>query len=149
MPGPFEAREGREEEVVTGLESSNLRKLYAVSAALTGIVFLIAAASAGLDIGLGILYGGIFGIVNTWLIACLTRAVLDPQKRNPLHASTAFLLKFPVVYGMLVLGFARHWINLVGFVIGFQIFFLSLFIWAILTYRTAEKQRGRQGDDAG
>jgi len=144
----LETREGREEEVVTGLELSNLKKLYPVSLILTGVAFICALALARPGIGQGILIGGFFGIINTWLIVLLTESTLHPEKRNPVLAATVLLIKLPVVYGLLVLSFILNWNDPIGFVIGLQLFFISLFIWAITSQLAINRSHTDRGDDS-
>jgi len=133
---------------VTGLELSNLNKLYPVSALLTGIAYVCVFALGQAEVAYGILIGGLFGIANTWLIVRLTESVLDPEKRNPIVVATILVLKLPVLYGLLILSFLHRWNNPLGFAIGFQLFFIALFGWAIATYLIAGRMSTRRGDDA-
>ncbi len=114
------------------LELSILSRIYPVSAVITGCAFLCAAGTWGLNLALGILVGGLFGIFNTWLIALLARAILDPVKRSPVLAAATLFIKLPIVYGMLVLAFWRHWLDPVGFAIGFTLFLATMSILAII-----------------
>jgi hypothetical protein len=133
---------------VTGLELSNLNKFYPVSALLTGIVFVCALFIAPTGVAYGTLIGGVFGITNTWLIVRLTESVLDSEKRNPVVAATILVLKLPVVYGFLILSFLLGWNNPLGFAVGFQLFFITLFIWVISTHLLTRRMRASRGDDA-
>jgi len=114
------------------LELSILSKTYPVSAVITGCAFVIAARVSGLNPALGVLAGGVFGIVNTWLIALLARATLDPVKRSPVLAAATLFIKLPIVYGTLVLAFWRHWLDPLGFAIGFTLFLATMSILAII-----------------
>jgi len=115
---------------------------------LTGIAFICALALAQPQIGRGILIGGFFGIINTWLIVLLTESTLDPEKRNPVLAATVLLIKLPIVYGLLVVSFILNWNDPVGFVIGLQLFFISLFVWAITSQLAINRSRSGRGDDS-
>ncbi len=111
------------------LDLSALKRAYPVSLLFTGCMFFIASAALSLNVGLGVLYGSLFGVVNTWLISLLARYAFDPRKRNPTLAAIAFVIKLPVVYGLLIFAFLRGWFHPVGFLLGFVLFFAT-----VLTY---------------
>jgi hypothetical protein len=136
-----------EEESVRGLEFSILRKIYPVGAIVAICAFIVADRVAGRDLALGILTGGIFGVVNTWLIVNLTFSVIDDDHRNPLLALLIFTVKIPVVYGLLFWAFSKQLINLVGFAIGFQLFLLTLLMYGGVLYVKSCRKIREQGDD--
>lgn len=104
------------EEVKTGF----LRRLNPIIAGLTLLMAVCSAAFSGLFFAVGILAGGAFVIINTTLIAGLIRVTLA-DVRKPLDIFLAFCLKFPLLYGILVLLLSRHLIDPMGFAIGFTL----------------------------
>ncbi len=116
------------------LDHTFLISLYPVSFVLTVLGSACALIWFGHNIATGVAIGGIFGILNTSLIASLTGCTLIPSSRNPGLAAVFFVLKVPVVWGLLILGFSQKLIDPIGFVAGFQVFILSIVIFAIYSH---------------
>lgn len=129
---------------MTTLDSLFLKKIYLVSAILTVPAFLCAWYWFGFSPASGVVIGGVFGIVNTHIIYWLTRCTLIPSSRNPIQAVIAFTLKIPIVWGLLILGFSMKWIDPIGFLVGFQVFILSIVAVAIQHHVSSEKASSGQ-----
>jgi len=138
----------RKEEDVKGPDFSILRRIYPVGAVLTICAFILVDRFIYHDLAIGILSGGIFGILNTWLIVLLTRSTIDPDARNPVIASLVFFVKIPIVYGILIFAFMKQLIHPAGFAIGLQLFLLTLLCYGALLYFRHTRAMQRQGDDA-
>jgi len=139
---------GDEEESLTGLDISILKRLYTVGALLTGCAFFYTALAHNTHLAVGVLAGGLFGVFNTWLIAALTQSVAGPRQ-NPILAGTMLFLKVPFAYGILILAFIRGWIDLVGFSIGFVLFLAGMMVYAAAAGMIAARAADRRGDDIG
>ncbi len=136
-----------EEEDVNGLDYAILKKIFPICAIVTGLVTLFAYIFFGASLAYGIVYGGLFGVVNTWLIVLLVRSVLDPSRQNIIIAALVFFAKIPIVYGVLILSFYLKLVNLVGFAVGLQVFLVTLLVYAVIL-NAKHMHAGQQGDDA-
>jgi hypothetical protein len=119
------------EEVETGF----LKRLTPVIAGLTLLTSVCSLAFWGLNFAIAVLAGGAFAIFNTNLIAGLVRVTLaDVRKTRTIVI--AFCIKFPLVYGVLVLLFVRHIIDPSGFAVGFTLLLLGFIVIACIDTRT-------------
>ncbi|MCX6645546.1 MAG: hypothetical protein NTY09_04190 [bacterium] len=119
------------EEVETGF----LKRLNPVIAGLTLLTSVCSLAFWGLNFAIAVLAGGAFAIFNTNLIAGLIQVTLA-DVRKPRDIIVAFCIKFPLVYGVLVLLFSRRLIDLIGFTVGFTMLLAGLIAFAIIDNRT-------------
>jgi hypothetical protein len=133
---------------VRGLDISFIRKVYPVGAALAILGFLSALRFADVSLAVGILFGGIFGIINMMLLSRLIVAVLHPGPNDPVEIGVTFLVKFPILIGILVLVLWRHWIDPVGFAIGFPMILLAGLLAAIYHFYFGEGQRSPEEGSA-
>lgn len=104
------------EEVKSGFT----KHLYPVIAMLTIATAAFAMAIYGSGLAVGILAGGAFAIINTTLIGNLIGATLS-DVRVTRDIFLIFLLKFPLIYGVLIFLLSRHLIDAAGFTIGFTL----------------------------
>ncbi|MCK4720039.1 hypothetical protein KAU08_05250 [bacterium] len=109
------------EEVKSGFT----KHLYPVIAGLTIVTAAFALAVYGSGLAVGILAGGAFAIINTTLIGNLIRATLS-DVRITRDIILIFLLKFPLIYGILIFLLSRHLIDKAGFLIGFTMLTVGL-----------------------
>jgi len=93
------------------------------------------------SIATGILFGGAFGIVNTMLLARFVMAIANTDPKDPLEIAVTFLVKFPIVFGLLILVLWRHWVDPVGFLIGFPMILVGALVAAIFHYYIGEGRR--------
>jgi hypothetical protein len=105
---------------VEEVKSGFTKHLYPVIAGLTIVTAAFALALYGSGLAVGILAGGAFAIINTTLIGTLIRATLS-EVRVTRDIILIFLLKFPLIYGVLVFMLSRQLIDKAGFAIGFTL----------------------------
>ncbi len=144
----MQKQKGKIEGSLSGLNLSVLGKFYPLSVLATVFVSLPVWSIYNPDLAYGVLFGGLFGTVNTWLIARLAASILDPVRQNPRMAVITVMLKVPIVYGILALAFSFRWFDPMGFAIGFQLFFILLFIYVIAAHLILSQKRDGVGDDA-
>jgi hypothetical protein len=132
---------------VNGLDYAIFKKIFPICAIVTGLVTLLSYIFFGASFACGIVYGGLFGVVNTWLIWLLVRSVLDPSRQNYIIAALVFFTKIPIVYGVLILSFYLKLVNLVGFAVGLQLFLVTLLVYAVIL-NAKRIPAGQRGDDA-
>jgi len=114
-----------------GLDSGIIRKIYLFGAILTVMAFAICQNLLGIDLAVGVLIGGTFGILNTWLIELLVKDWLTPEKRDKRRLLIAFAIKFPIILAIGFIALGSGWINLEGFAVGFTVFIVSIVFAAL------------------
>ena len=140
---------GKTEKDVGGLDLSALKPFYPVSFVVALTAWTVVYFLSGMHMASGVAVGCLFGTINISIISVLAVAVLHPVKRNPVIATLTLVLKVPITYGILIALFASEAIDLIGFVIGFQLFFITLFIY-LITYQHLQSGRSlKKGDDVG
>ena len=112
-----------------------------MSAGLTVCGCVYAFYLHGSTIATGILFGGAFGIINTMLLARFVIAIANTGSKDPLEIAVTFLVKFPIVFGLLILVLWRHWVDPVGFLIGFPMILLGALVAATFHYYIGEGRR--------
>jgi hypothetical protein len=122
-----------------------MRKVYPVSAALVVCAFVFALLSYGVNFALGVLFGGLFGIVNMLLLSRFVTSFLHPGPHDPIEVGVTFLVKFPLAIGILCLVFWRGWVDPAGFLIGFPIIFIVTLTMAISHYYFGSGRRIPEG----
>jgi hypothetical protein len=123
---------------VNGLEISFMKRIYPVSALLTGCTFLCVLLLYGWKMGLGVFAGGVFGIVNMILLARLVGAAIRPGPASPVEICTTGFVKFPVSLGLLLLVLWRGWVDPVGFLLGFPLILVAALATLVRHFYLAE-----------
>jgi len=124
-------------DALPALDIFYLRRVYKVCALITIAAFLCAWHLLNEDLAVGILSGGFFGIINTLLLERVIDSALGSGSKDPLRISVSVLVKGPVIYGLLILVLWKRWVDPIGFVTGFGLFFLSVIIALYLNYEGA------------
>ncbi len=125
------------EEVKSGFT----KHLYPVIAVLTIVTAAFAMAVYGSGLAVGILAGGAFAIINMTLIGSLIRATLA-DVRVTRDIILIFLLKFPLIYGILVFMLSRQLIDAAGFAIGFTLLPVGLLVSIYIMNRNTAGSAG-------
>lgn len=133
---------------VNGLEISFMRRVYPVSALLTGVAFLCALAARDLSTAVGVLAGGLFGILNTALLARVITAAVRPGDVDPIEIAVTALVKFPIALGFLILVLWRGWVDPLGFLWGFPMIFVGALAVLIWHFYFGEGSRSSKADEA-
>lgn len=126
-----------------------MRKVYPLSLLLivAGSIWSFAAHYPAMAVG--ILAGGAFGIANTLLMTRLVLAVANPSPKDPIEIAVTFLVKFPLMLGMLGFVLWKGWIDPLGFIIGFPMVLAGALIAAIGHFYIGSGRRIPEGENAG
>ena len=97
-----------------------LGRLCLIGAAATAAAAVLASLTGERRIAFGILVGGTWNLLSLWCLVHLLNAWLGP-KRSSRRAIGWLLLKFPLLYALIVVAFGHRAISLLGFGIGFTV----------------------------
>ncbi len=97
-----------------------LSRLCLLGAAATTAAAALAGLMGECRIALGILVGGTWNLLSLWCLTRLLNAWLGPQHSSR-RALGWLLLKFPLLYALIVVAFGHQAISLLGFGIGFTV----------------------------
>jgi hypothetical protein len=97
-----------------------ISKVVNISLIFAGVGFLTISSAFGVDVGLGYLLGVVWSSLNLWGMTKLIRTTFSDHK-NKKTIALAFMLKFPVLYGVgfLLLYFGK--VHVIGALVGFSI----------------------------
>jgi len=111
-----------------------IRQVWVWAAGLLIAVASMAAAGWGLRIGWSVGLGGVWNLANLWCLSQLLQAWLGPQASRR-RVIQWLLIKFPVLY-LLVVGLLQHPdLSVVGFGVGFTVVLMGAVVSLALSSR--------------